>query len=154
MTQTQSRSLLATGALLMAVPGVFTDELRILAIACQGAGFVVLSTVAIKDRACPIRSALQLLAASNLAFWACYGLLLVRWRWIDPSGPFAGVDIFAGTAALWLLLLLPFLLFEAAMVIRAARTNHQLKLALLVGLLALAQIPSSMRFAWVIVEGV
>lgn len=138
----------------MCIPGVFTAGMRWASIASLTVGFIFeLAAMGKSNKSSP-ESALLLLAASNLSFWGCFGLWHVRLHFIDAMSPTGGVDVFAGTVAIWCIFMVIFLLYEGVILIRAIWANHQRMLALICLPLVLAQIPTTLRFAYQAVQGV
>lgn len=154
MTQTTRTTLFALGALLMCIPGLFTSRMRWASIACLALGFIILLVAMIRSNNSSPLSALWLLVVSNLSFWGCYGLWHVRLSFIDATSPTEGVNIFAGTVAIWCIFLFVFLLYEGVVLLRAIFANHQRTLALISFAIVLAQIPTTLRFAYHAVQGV
>jgi hypothetical protein len=66
----------------------------------------------------------------------------------------AGVDVFAGTVAIWCIFMVVFLLYEGVVLFRAILANHQRMHALIYLFIVLAQIPTTLRFAYQAVQGV
>lgn len=153
MTQTLKPSLFLLGALLMCVPGLFTAELKWAFVAFLAVGYVVLIMAAVRNGGARPSTALTLLVASNFSFWLSYGLWLLRLKSIGPS-PKSGIEAFAGPVALWLVLLLTFLLYEGVVFVRGLAVNQERTTAT-VGLIAsVAQVLVTLRMAYVLVQGV
>ena len=153
MMNRTSTILFVLGALLTSISGLFTQGLRVASLVVLLAGFISFIAAVIKSGGSQPQSALWLLIASNLSFWLCLGMWHMRLRFAVPSEK-AGIDVFAGTLSAWLLILVLFSVYEAAIFSWGALSNRQRGLAL-VGLIAvLLQIPTSLRIAYQILQGV
>jgi len=153
MTQTAKLTLFALGAFLMCISGLFTAGMRWVIMSTLAVGFAVFLTAVVKSGSSRPLSALWLLVTSNLSFWICYGLWHLRLRFVGPS-PETGVDVFAGTLSIWLILLAVFALYEIVIFSWSILSNHQRTLAL-IGLIAVfAQVLTTLRFAYKLVQGV
>lgn len=153
MTQFTKVVLFILGALLMAIPGLFTSGMKWAFVAFLVGGYVVLIVATMKNGGARPGTALTLLVASNLSFWLSYGLWLFRLKFMGAS-PLSGIEAFAGPVALWLVLLLTFLLYEAVVFVRGLAVNQERATAA-VGLVAsAAQVLITLRMAYVLVQGV
>jgi hypothetical protein len=94
-----------------------------------------------------------LLIASNVSFWLSYGLWLIRLKFAGPS-PKSGIEAFAGPVALWLILLLTFLLYEAVVFLRGLATNQERTTAAFGLVASVAQVLVTLRTVYGLVQGV
>lgn len=153
MTQTTKLALFVLGALLMCVPGLFTAGMKWAFVAFLVVGYVTLIVATVKNGGLRPGTALTLLIASNVSFWLSYGLWLIRLKFAGPS-PKSGIEAFAGPVALWLILLLTFLLYEAVVFLRGLATNQERTTAA-IGLVASAgQVLVTLRTVYGLVQGV
>lgn len=153
MTQTTRITLYIIGALLMAIPGLFTTGMRFFFMAFVAAGYLLLITATVKYDFTKPKTALLLLIVSNLSFWLSYGLWLMRSR-IVGQPPKEGIDPFAGPVSLWLVIFLTFVLYEAAIFLMGITVNRERSVAA-VGLAAIVvQILVTMRTIYVMIQGV
>lgn len=137
----------------MCVPGLFTAEMKWAFMAFFAVGFVFLIIATVKNGGGRPVTALMLLVASNLSFWLSYALWILRLKFIGAS-PKVGIDAFAGPLALWLVLLLAFLLYQAVVFVRGLAVNQERTIAA-VGLAAsAAQVLVTLRMAYVLVQGI
>jgi hypothetical protein len=153
MTQNTKLVFFVLGALLMCMPGLFTVEMKWAFAAFLVAGSVILIVATLKSGGSKPGTALTLLAASNISFWLSYGLWLIRLKFAGPS-PKSGIETFAGPVALWLILLLAFLLYEAVIFLRGLVTNQERTTAAIGLIAAIAQVLITIRVVYRMVQGV
>ena len=137
----------------MCVPGLFAAGMKWAFVVFLLAGYVALIVATVKNGGTRPSTALSLLVASNLSFWLSYVLWLLRMKFFGPS-PESGIETFAGPVALWLVLLVTFLLYEAVVFVRGLAVNQERTTAA-VGLVAsAAQVLITLLMAYVLVQGV
>ena len=153
MTQTTKLALFIIGAALMCVPGLFTAEMRWAFVAFLVAGSVILIVATVKSGSSRPGIALTLLIASNASFWLSYGLWLIRLKFAGPS-PKSGIEAFAGPVALWLIVLLTFLLYEAVVFLWGIVANRERAMAAIGLVAAIAQVLVTIRVVYRMVQGV
>ena len=153
MTQTTKLAFFVLGALLMCVPGLFTAGMKWAFVAFLAAGYVTLIVATVKNGGLRPRTALTLLIASNVSFWLSYGLWLIRLKFAGPS-PESGIEAFAGPVALWLILFLTFLLYEAVVFLKGLATNQERTTAVIGLVAAIAQVLVTIRVVYRMVQGV
>src|SRR5205085_2264810 len=81
-----------------------------------------------------------------VAFWLSYGLWLIRLKFVGPS-PESGIDPFAGPLAIWVILLLPFLVYEAGVFLWGIVANRERTIAAIGMVAAIVQVLGPIRFA-------
>jgi len=153
MTQTTRFALFAVGAVLMCLPGVFTAGMKWAFVVFLVVGYAIFILATFKNGGSKPGTALILLIFSNASFWLSYGLWHVRLKFAGPS-PESGVDAFAGPVALWLILLLTFLLYEAVVFFRGLAVNQERATAAIGLAAAAAQVLVTLRTAYSLVQGV
>lgn len=153
MNQTTKLALFVLGALLMCVPGLFTAGMKWAFVAFLAVGYVTLIVATVKNGGLSPRTALMLLIASNVSFWLSYGLWLIRLKFAGPS-PKSGIEAFAGPVALWLILLLTFLLYETVVFVRGIATNQERTTAAFGLVASVAQVLVTLRTVYGLVQGV
>ena len=153
MTQTMRTALYVIGAVLMALPGLFTTGVRFYFMALIASGYLLLVIATVKYEFTNPRTALLLLLVSNLSFWFSYGLWWLRPKLLGLA-PEKGIDPFAGPLSLWLIVLLTFLVYEVAVFVTGMAANRQRVLAA-IGLAAVvAQALITLRTIYVMANGV
>lgn len=150
-------SLFGLGALLMCLPALFTSEMglvmRWVSIAFLFVGYGTFISAIFKNGWSKPETAMSLLLASNISFWASCGLYILRLKVIEPS-PEEGIDAFAGPVAFWLILLVPFLLYEMFIFLRAIPANKSRTVAV-IGLAAcFVQVFVTLRMIYGFIQGV
>ena len=146
-------ALFVLGALLMCIPGLFTAGMKWAFVAFLGAGFLIFAMATVRNGSLKPVTAMVLLIATNVSFWASYGLWFLRLKYTGPS-PERGIDAFAGTVALWLILLLIFLMYEAVVFVRGLAKDQE-RMTAAIGLVASAvQVLVTIRTAYGLVQGV
>jgi len=153
MTQTMRAALYVIGAVLMALPGLFTTSVRFYSMAFIASGYLLFVVATVKLEFMNPGTALLLLVVSNLSFWSSYVLWLVRPK-LTGLVPETGIDPFAGPLSLWLILLLTFLVYEVAVFATGVAANRQRVLSV-IGLAAVvAQVLITLRTIYIQVNGV
>ncbi len=153
MTQTTKLAFFVLGALLMCVPGLFTVGMKWAFVAFLVAGSAILIVATVKSGGSKPGTALTLLIASNVSFWLSYALWLIRLKFAGPS-PESGIETFAGPVALWLILLLAFLLYEAVIFLRGLAATQERTTAAIGLIVAIAQVLVTIRVVYRMVQGV
>jgi hypothetical protein len=153
MTQTTKLAFFVLGALLMCVPGLFTAGMKWAFVAFLAVGYVTLIVATVKNGGLRPGTALTLLIASNVSFWLSYGLWLIRLKFAGPS-PKSGIEAFAGPVALWLIVLLTFLLYEAVVFLRGIVADRDRAMAAIGLVAAIAQVLVTIRVVYRMVQGV
>jgi hypothetical protein len=145
-------ALFVLGALLMSLPG-FAAQLVWASLALMAGGYVVFIVATVKNGASRPGTALTLLIASNVAFWLGYGLCAIRLKF-TAMFPHEGVDPFALSVALWVILFPTFVLYEVVVFFRGIAANHDRRTAT-IGLVAcVAELLLTLRTAYGLLQGV
>ena len=144
---------LGLGVLLSSIPGLFPQPMHLLSSVSLLLGGSALVAAAMKNGYGRPESAILLLLTSNLAFWLSFGLWHLRLSATGPS-PSDGVETFAGTLAVWCLLLAIFSLYELVVCLRGVwgSAGRSMALAGIAGLVM--QTLTSVRVAYNLVQGV
>jgi hypothetical protein len=150
--QLRGAFLYLIGITLMSATGAFTERFRLLSIAAFVIGTAIFFVETIRRGPRRSSSAVWLLVASNVAFWTSVILWTLR-RTVAPT-PHAGIDTFAGTLALWLVVLFVFLIYEIGILLRNILCGGKKQLSAIGIVASLLQLPTSFWFAWHLVQGV
>jgi hypothetical protein len=97
-----------------------------------------------------LATTLALLILTNLAFWAS----VTSWKLLPVSGEAApiGLDPFAGTLAVWCVVLCCFSIYEAGVIVWQSVAKRQPRLLVWL-LLVLLPLFGTVRYAYVLVQG-
>lgn len=141
------------GVLLSSIPGLFPQPMHLLSTLSLLLGASALVGAAMINGYGRPESAVLLLLTSNLSFWLSFGLWHLRLRAAGPS-PSDGIETFAGTLAVWCLLLAAFSLYESVVCLRGfmGGNGRSIAVAGIAGLVV--QTLTSLRIAYNLVQGV
>ena len=153
MMQPMKLTFFVLGAILMCLPGLFTAGMKWAFVAFLAVGYAILIFATVNSGGSKPGTALKLLVASNASFWLSYGLWLTRLRFAGPS-PKTGIEAFAGPVALWVIILLPFLLYEGVVFLRGLVAKKERATAAIGLVASAAQILITLRIAYGLVRGV
>ena len=153
MMQPMKLTFFVLGAILMCLPGLFTAGMKWAFVVFLAVGGAILILATVKSGGSKPGTALTLLVASNASFWLSYGLWLTRLRFAGPS-PKTGIEAFAGPVALWVIILLPFLLYEGVVFLRGLVAKKERATAAIGLVASAAQILITLRIAYGLVRGV
>lgn len=141
------------GVVLLALPGLFSTENRVLLFCVFGLGWTVV-LIGIKQQGFLRPSAaLALLVVSNTAFWATYLLWRFREFLIGPPAS-EGLHPFTTAVSMWLVAMLLCISYEGIVFVHglARATRHQLAWWGLAGMIV--QIQATLRTIYVLIQGV
>ena len=153
MTRTTKLALFVLGALSMSLPGLFTAGVGWAFVGFLMVGYLTLIVATVTNGSSLPGTALKLLVASNISFWLGYGFWLIRLRVVGPS-PRAGTEAFAGPVAVWLVLLITFIIYELIIFIRGFSANRERKTAAIGLVASVVQVLVTLRTAYGLVQGV
>ncbi len=153
MTKSSVGTLFVIGACLMCLPGLFTAGMKWGFAAFMLGGSVIFVVATVKSGVRQPKTALTLLIASNVSMWLSYALWVARMKLVGPSPP-SGIDCYAGPIALWLFLLVAFLIYEAVIFLWGILINRERAVAALGLVGAILQVSTTIRVVYNMVGGV
>lgn len=153
MMRTSTIILYGIGALLMALPGLFTTGRRSVYLLCMISGLLLIAAAGKRGFAQP-KTALVLLVVSNISFWLSVVLWLSRDKLFGMPTRESGVDPFVGPLLLWLAVLILFVIYESVVFATGIIVNRSRTVAV-IGLAAVAvQVLLTGRSIYLMIQGV
>jgi hypothetical protein len=154
MTKTSKLTLNLTGALLMAIPGLFRTSIRFWFVACMAVGCLSLVTAAFRQEFTRPKTALLLLIVSNLSFWLSFALWRMRDTLVGPMPRYSGIDPFVGPLVIWLAVLVLMATYQTVVFAVGVIANRNRTVAA-IGLAAVVvQVLVSVRHIYLMIQGV